>query len=75
VKPAMEWGIRRRRRLTMSKSLDLWETVIVQIKADFENRDETAVFEMLKSIPQENLIAFLPEEKQFSFLQAERGKK
>jgi len=45
----------------MSKSLDLWETVIEQIKADFENRDETALYEMLKSIPQENLIAFLPE--------------
>ena len=52
----------------MSKSLDLWETVIEQIKADFENLDETAVYEMLKSMPQENLIAFLPEEKQFSFL-------
>ena len=45
----------------MSKSLDLWETVIEQIKADFENRDETALYEMLKSIPQENLTAFLPE--------------
>ena len=45
----------------MSKSLDLWETVIDQIKADFENRDETALYEMLKSIPQEELISFLPE--------------
>ena len=41
--------------------MDIWESAIEQIKKDLEACDETAIYEMLQSVPQENLRAFLPE--------------
>ena len=35
--------------------------VIEQIKTDFENGDETAIFELLANIPDRELEAYLPE--------------
>lgn len=35
--------------------------VIEQIKADFENGDETAIFELLSNISDRELEAYLPE--------------
>ena len=41
--------------------MDIWESAIEQIKKDLEACDETAIYEMLQSVPQENLRAYLPE--------------
>jgi|TARA_B110000263_G_scaffold223075_1_gene212581 hypothetical protein len=41
--------------------MDIWESVIEQIKTDLEACDETAIYEMLQSVPRENLRAYLPE--------------
>lgn len=40
---------------------DLIDQVISQIVQDIENRDYTAIEELLKFVPEKNLIAFLPE--------------
>ena len=42
--------------------MDIWESVIEQIKQDLEVCDETAIYEMLQSVPREILRAYLPEE-------------
>jgi len=42
---------------------DLWEVVIEQIKTDLDNRDETAIYEMLQRVSKDILIGFLPEER------------
>jgi hypothetical protein len=42
--------------------MDIWEKVIEQIKDDLNDRDETALYEMLQRIPKDVLIAYLPEE-------------
>ncbi len=42
----------------------LVDIVIEQIKKDFAMGDETAVDELLRFIPDENLIGFLPDEDQ-----------
>ena len=41
--------------------MDIWESVIEQIKTDLEACDETSIYEMLQSVPRENLRAYLPE--------------
>jgi|TARA_B110000211_G_scaffold112649_1_gene130923 hypothetical protein len=41
--------------------MNIFELVIEQIKKDLASCDETAIYEMLQSVPQENLRAFLPE--------------
>ena len=41
---------------------DLVDRVIEQIKKDFDAADETALVELLLSIPRGNLEAYLPEE-------------
>lgn len=38
------------------------EAVIAQIKQDFLMNDESALYELLDSIPKKNLLAYLPEE-------------
>ncbi len=38
------------------------EAVIAQIKEDFLMNDESALYELLDSIPRKNLLAYLPEE-------------
>ena len=43
---------------------DLFDGVIDQLRADIEWRDYTAIEELLKFVPRENLIAYLSEEKQ-----------
>ena len=47
----------------MSKLTDgeLFNRVIDQLRADIEWRDFTAIEELLKFVPRENLIAFLKE--------------
>ena len=46
-----------------SQALDIWEQVIEQIKRDLASKDETALYEMLKSVDRAQLIAYLPEEQ------------
>jgi hypothetical protein len=41
---------------------DLFDRVINQLRADLAWRDYTAIEELLKSVPRENLIAYLSEE-------------
>jgi hypothetical protein len=43
--------------------MDIWETVIEQIKTDINDGDVTAIYEMLQQVPKDVLIAYLPEEK------------
>ena len=43
-------------------SEDLFDRVIDQLRADIEWRDFTAIEELLKFVPRENLIAFLKED-------------
>ena len=43
---------------------DLIDRVMDQIATDFEGGDLTALQELLMFVPRENLIAYLPEEKQ-----------
>ena len=41
---------------------ELFDQVIDQLRADIEWRDFTAIEELLKFVPRENLIAFLKED-------------
>ena len=43
---------------------DLIDGVIDQLRSDINWRDYTAIEELLKFVPRENLIAYLSEEKQ-----------
>lgn len=54
-------------------SLDIWERVIEQIKEDFEAKDETAIYEMLQSVPKSVLTAYLPEEDSHEHLREGDG--
>ena len=45
--------------------MDLWDEVIHQIENDLEDRDTTALYEMLQRVPKDVLIAYLPEECEF----------
>jgi hypothetical protein len=42
----------------------LIDALIEQIKQDVKNQDFTAIEELLWNCPRQNLIAYLPEEKQ-----------
>jgi hypothetical protein len=42
----------------------LLDAVVAQIKKDFEEQDETALYELLSSLPKRRLMAFLPDEVQ-----------
>ena len=42
--------------------MDLWDEVIHQIENDLEDRDTTALYEMLQQVPKDVLIAYLPED-------------
>jgi hypothetical protein len=44
--------------------VELFDGVIDQLRSDIEWRDYTAIEELLKFVPRENLIAYLKEEKQ-----------
>ena len=41
---------------------DLYDEVLNQIAQDIGNSDFAAIEELLKSVPRENLISYLPEE-------------
>ena len=41
---------------------ELFDQVIDQLRADIEWRDFTAIEELLKFVPRENLIAFIKED-------------
>ena len=45
--------------------MDLWDEVIYQIENDLEDRDTTALYEMLQRVPKDVLIAYLPEGREF----------
>ena len=42
---------------------DLIDAVIMQIQEDVDNRDVTAIEELLGHVEKDKLVAFLPEEK------------
>lgn len=42
----------------------LIEAVVEQIKKDFVEQDETALYELLSFLPKRRLMGFLPEETQ-----------
>jgi hypothetical protein len=48
----------------MSQREILLDWVVDQIKKDVDAGDFTAIYEMLLELPDETLIAYLPEEKQ-----------
>ena len=50
-----------------SKARNIWEQVIEQIKIDLESKDETALYELLKSVDRAQLVAYLPEEQWHRF--------
>ena len=45
--------------------MDLWDEVIHQIMDDIEDKDTTALYEMLQRVPKDVLIAYLPEDREF----------
>jgi len=45
----------------MDYNPDIWEMVIEQIKSDLNDRDETALYEMLQRVSKDILIGYLPE--------------
>ena len=51
--------------------MDLWDEVIHQIENDLEDRDTTALYEMLQRVPKDVLIAYLPEDREF--IEADQG--
>ena len=59
-------GFESKRAMAQDKLFeqDLFDGVIDQLRADIEWRDYTAIEELLKFVPRENLIAYLSEEKQ-----------
>ena len=59
-------GFESKRAMAQDKltDQDLIDGVIDQLRADIEWRDYTAIEELLKFVPRENLIAYLSEEKQ-----------
>ena len=50
-----------------SKALNIWEQVIEQIKIDLESKDETALYELLKSVDRTQLVDYLPEHQWHRF--------
>ncbi len=48
----------------MSERELLLDWVITQIKKDVDSGDFTAIYEMLLELPDETLMAYLPEEMQ-----------
>lgn len=42
----------------------LLDAVVDQIKKDFEEQDETALYELLSNLPKRRLMAYLPDEVQ-----------
>jgi hypothetical protein len=57
-------GYQSKRAMAHDKLSDiLFSKVIDQLRADIEWRDYTAIEELLKFVPRENLIAYLSEEK------------
>jgi len=59
-------GFESKRAMSRDKfnEQDLIDGVIDQLRADIAWRDYTAIEELLKFVPRENLIAYLSEEKQ-----------
>lgn len=47
----------------------LIEAVVEQIKKDFQEQDETALYELLSFLPKRRLLGYLPEETQQLFKQ------
>jgi hypothetical protein len=47
--------------------MDLWEQVIEQIKTDLNDRDETALYEMLQSVNRSVLVEYLPEDVHYKY--------
>ena len=43
--------------------MDIWESAIEQIKIDLATNEESAIYEMLQSVPNEMLRAYVLEAK------------
>ena len=60
---------KRRGGYVDSKTIkELIDKVIAEIRISLENGDVTALEELLKSTPENNLIAYLPEEEQPKYI-------
>jgi hypothetical protein len=59
-------GFQSKRASALAKLADgdLYDEVMEQMAEDIRNSDFTAIEELLKFVPRENLIAYLPEYKQ-----------
>jgi len=57
-------GYQSKRAMARDKlsDVELFDQVIDQLRSDIEWRDFTAIEELLKFVPRENLIAFLKED-------------
>ena len=57
-------GFQSKRAVARDKLTDteLFDQVIDQLRSDIEWRDFTAIEELLKFVPRENLIAFIKED-------------
>ena len=55
-------GFQSKRAMALSDLSDLVDRVLDQIVKDCEGGDLTAIEELLKSVPREKLISYLPEE-------------
>ena len=55
-------GFQSKRAMALSDLSDLVDRVLDQIVKDCEGGDLTAIEELLKSVPCEKLISYLPEE-------------
>ena len=51
-------------KLNKEQKQHIVDLCIKQIRKDLEMEDETAIDELLKFVPDENLIMFLPDEDQ-----------
>jgi hypothetical protein len=57
-------GFESKRAMSRDKltDQDLIDRVLDQLEDDIKERDLTAIEELLKCVPRENLISYLPEE-------------
>lgn len=49
------------------------ESVVEQIKKDFVEQDETALYELLSFLPKRRLLGYLPEETQQELLKQKKN--
>ena len=65
--PVFEKGYPAYEAVNAGRDLNIWEQVIEQIKLDIASKDETALYELLKSVDRTQLVAYLPEHQWHRF--------